>query len=191
MTVQDWLAAYRISGSRFRLSLINMTALGIILIVLAVVLAQGVLHIERLWRVQRVFPWHSVESLVFSLAPPLAVGPAVSAMVLWLVSARQVVLDELGVTMQSKAGKGIIRWQQIADVTKAGDYVVICLKAGMIVIPRRAFPDGQAADSAYQKTLSYWRKAKGIPLSIPDTAGVWPPAPRPGNSVEPGDGPEC
>ena len=82
-------------------------------------------------------------------------------------------------------------WRRFAKLTEEPDYFHFVGWRCHSYIPKSAFDSRAEADAFYQTALQFWREAKGLPEPpIPSTVGVWPPAPRPSNSAEPGDGRE-
>ena len=83
-----------------------------------------------------------------------------------------------------------IRWKNINIILDTGKYICFCQNYPIaVVVPKLAFRGQEQANMFLEEATQHWRKAKGIlPPSLPDMPGVWPPAPRPANSAEPGDG---
>jgi hypothetical protein len=86
-----------------------------------------------------------------------------------------------------------VRWESLTTILDTGDYICFCRAFPVaVVIPKSAFRREERVNAFLEQATHYWHDATGRTQPLPlDTAGVWPPAPRPGNSVEPGDGPEC
>ena len=86
--------------------------------------------------------------------------------------------------------KSIVKWKEIVSIIDTGTDIFLLRNfpgAGMIV-PLNAFTDPREAQSFYETALAYWRNAKGISMPpVPETVGVWPPAPIIADSAEPGD----
>ena len=87
----------------------------------------------------------------------------------------------------------IIKWSAIIDIVCTHTGIFLFRKGffAATFVPMTAFTDLREIQRFYETATDYWREAKGmLPPPIPDTSGVWPPAPRPSNSAEPGDGRE-
>jgi hypothetical protein len=94
----------------------------------------------------------------------------------------------------SRLGSFKSSWRDFSRLAEESDYFYLVGWRRAIQIPKRAFRSPTEAERFFEAALSYWCEARGLPLTPPpnpDTAGVWPPAPRPGNSAEPGDSPQC
>lgn len=86
---------------------------------------------------------------------------------------------------------GKIRWTSFSSVIDDADYFYFVGWSRIVHIPKRAFDSSAEAYAFFETALGYWRKAKGIaPPPTPDTSGVWPPAPRVGDSQELGEKPK-
>ena len=73
-----------------------------------------------------------------------------------------------------------------------GDIVFLC--SGRIpnnFIPKTAFASPQEAELFYNTARQHWEAVKHRTAGVALGETVWPPAPRPSNSVEPGDTPQC
>ncbi len=78
-------------------------------------------------------------------------------------------------------------WRVFLALREEANYFYFVGWLRAFYIPKCAFDSRAEADAFYQTALGFWREAKGIlPPALPDSPGVWPPAPRPGNSAEPG-----
>ncbi len=195
MGVQDWITAYQTGISRLRPISLGRSSGFLIAVACSLVVALvsygGYVHA---WHSQHSFPWHYVHIMLISSA----VGPIAFAFVLWSMSSRRLVLEDVCIIVQFKYG-GIVRsqysgklsflWQRVSNISQEAEHLTICSENYIaLVVPRRAFPNEQAAEGFYTAALAYWHEAKGtMPPPVPEIAGVWPPAPRPGNSAEPGD----
>ncbi len=86
-------------------------------------------------------------------------------------------------------------WTAFASLTEGVDHYFFTGWRYAFFLPKLAFDSRAEADAFYRTALLFWREAKGLPEpsipAVPNVSRVWPPAPRPGNSAEPGDGPEC
>lgn len=82
-------------------------------------------------------------------------------------------------------------WRAFSTLTEEADYFYLMGWRRTFYIPKRAFDSRAEAELFFQTALTYWHEAKGTKPSIAETVGVWPPAPRSGNPVEPGDTPSC
>ena len=85
-----------------------------------------------------------------------------------------------------------IRWKQITEIVETSEHIFFCQNVPMAtVVPKRAFPNQKQAAAFLEQARHFWHEATGLPPSpIPDSVGVWPPAPCPSDSAEPGDGRE-
>ena len=103
-------------------------------------------------------------------------------------------INSHGFTMAatSISGKAIVLWQQIKAVEEDARYIYLRKFWYVLSIPKDAFSSSAEAESFFALALAYWRKAKGIaPPPGLDLSGVWPPAPRAGDSQEVGSKPSC
>ena len=83
-------------------------------------------------------------------------------------------------------------WKRFAKVEELSGYYYFAAWNIVFFIPKLAFSSGVEAEAFFATALTYWRNAKGLPPPpVPETLGVWPPAPRPANSAEPGGSAEC
>ena len=77
------------------------------------------------------------------------------------------------------------RWKQIATVAEEPDYFYFIGWARAFYVPKRAFNSSAEAHAFFDLASDYWCMAKGTtPVPPPNTNGVWPPAPRAGDSQE-------
>ena len=84
----------------------------------------------------------------------------------------------------------VIQWSAVTGIVCTQGSVFL-FRRGIFAatfLPASAFSDPRQAHQFYETAVAYWREAKGLPPLVPDTAGVWPPAPRSGNSAQLGDG---
>jgi len=93
--------------------------------------------------------------------------------------------------LRAKACKptAAVKWREVIKITYIeGDIVIFGngWTAGFFV-SASAFPDFNQAQQFYEQAVSYWCNATGRTLPPMNIASVWPPAPRSGNSAEPGD----
>ncbi len=92
---------------------------------------------------------------------------------------------------QSSSVTMLISWQKVKAVEEDTRYIYFRKTWQMMTIPKDAFSSSVEAEAFFETALGYWRKAKGIPSpSAPATSGVWPPAPRVGDSQELGEKPK-
>lgn len=83
------------------------------------------------------------------------------------------------------------RWKQISTVSEEPEYFYFVGWTRAFSVPKRAFNSSSEACAFFNLASDYWRKAKGIPpMPPPSTSGVWPPAPRAGDSQELGGTPK-
>jgi hypothetical protein len=84
-------------------------------------------------------------------------------------------------------------WTDFEDIAIIGDLLYFTLKKKRIlIIPKSAFANASEAAMFLETARQHWDAAKTRHrYAASATEGVWPPAPRPGNSVEPGDRPKC
>ena len=187
ITVQDWIVAYRIGSARFRFASFRGVVLRTCLIVLLVLLVAQCNLIKTEWTRQGVFPWH--------LLGIAAIGPAVVValgfVIFWMMSAWHITLNDQSVTTRSKGGHITRDWLRVTDVNREGDYIAICSgDLAALVIPCRSFTSDQSADDFLAAAFAFWHHRHDFRPPVQDDATVWPPAPRSGNSAEPGDGRE-
>ena len=187
MGIQDWITAYRTGINHLRrlpIAAASGLAFPIVCFVLEMLLFyHGYAHA---WNRHHSFPWNYVSIMTAAAA----MGPAAFVYSHWSLSARRVVLESCCVIVQSHfSGRRPLSWQRVSGVFQEAEHITICYENfAALVIPYRAFPNEQAAKDFYTESVYYWHEAKGMtPPPIPDMSGVWPPAPRPSNSAEPGD----
>ena len=85
-----------------------------------------------------------------------------------------------------------VKWRRVIRITYIeGDTIIFgsAWTAGFFV-SASAFADFNQAQQFYEQAVFYWCSATGRTPPAMNMAGVWPPAPRLGNSAEPGDGRE-
>ena len=102
-------------------------------------------------------------------------------------------IAESGLRDESWPRQTIIKWSAIIDISCTQDSIFLFRKGffAATFVPMTAFTDPSEAQCFCETATGYWRGAKGLPATpVPDTARVWPPAPRSSNSAEPGDGRE-
>lgn len=88
-------------------------------------------------------------------------------------------------------GTAKTRWKLFSTVAEEADYFCFVGFVRAFLVPKRAFNSSAEAYTFFDLASDYWRKAKGIaPPPPPNTYGVWPPAPRAGDSQEPGESPK-
>ncbi len=84
-----------------------------------------------------------------------------------------------------------LRWKQFSAVAEEADHFYFVGWKRAFLVPKRAFNSSAEAESFFDTALVYWRKATGIvPPPAPNVSGVWPPAPRAGDSQELGGTPK-
>ena len=100
-------------------------------------------------------------------------------------------IAEGGLRDESWPRQTIIKWLAVVGIISTQSGIFLFRKGifAATFVPVTAFTDPREAQRFYEAATGYWRDAKGILPPIADTSGVWPPAPRPGNSAEPGDTP--
>ena len=80
------------------------------------------------------------------------------------------------------------RWKQFLTIAEGPDFFYFIGWTQAFYVPIRAFNSSAEAYAFFDTALGYWRAAKGIaPPPGPDVSGDWPPAPRVGDSQEPGE----
>ena len=98
----------------------------------------------------------------------------------------------LAVTNGSVSKRSVFSWKKIQAVEEDGRYLYFRKFWYTFFIPKDAFSSIAEAEFFFDTALTYWRDAKGTVLHpIPDVSGVWPPAPRTGDSQEVGSKPSC
>ena len=105
-----------------------------------------------------------------------------------------ITITPAGVRYEAWGRKPNIEWKIIAGVVQTETDILLIQNSlgGGTFVPLAAFTDPREAQRFYELAVSYREAAKrGQPLPPSDETGVWPPAPRPGNSAEPGDTPSC
>ena len=187
MGVQDWIAAYREGITHFRRFPRVTSGIWLALFCLALAIAIFYYGYAHAWQRQHSFPWHYIHIMLFAFTA----GPLGFVFLLWSMSSRRVVLEDAYVIVQFKyggiacsqyGGKVLYSWQRITNVFQGLEHITICSENNIaLVVPRRAFPNEQAATAFFGMALDFWPEARGtLPLPVPETTGVWPPAPRPG-----------
>ena len=84
-----------------------------------------------------------------------------------------------------------IPWKHFQALTEEAGYLHFFGRGRVFVIPKQAFPSDAEAGGFFDAAIAYWREAKGIASPpAPDVSGVWPPAPRAGDSQELGRTPK-
>ncbi len=81
-------------------------------------------------------------------------------------------------------------WQNVLKIEETSQDFFVFAKGMGYAIPKRVFHNLEQAQQFLQTAMTYRNNAK-MGFSLSDQEGVWPPAPRVGNSAEPGDGREC
>ena len=127
----------------------------------------------------------------FSLILGWLVGIFLGYNILWnavLDNERDVRLFPEHVVLKRRIRSNVIGWQDVTALSDAGAYLHLWFcqdTPNVIVVPKSAFSSLKGAEAFYTIVLDYWQDATGKQTPIPETAGVWPPAPRPSNSAEP------
>lgn len=81
-------------------------------------------------------------------------------------------------------------WQDVLKITETPqDFFLFAKKGKSYIIPKRAFGSSEQAQAFLQAAETYWNSAK-MGLPAPMQEGVWPPAPRTGDSQESGETPK-
>ncbi len=103
----------------------------------------------------------------------------------FLFRSQVVQLLPLHLAWKKARSSNLIRWKRITEIVDTGEYICFCQNyPTAVAVPKRAFPNQGQSAAFLEQATRYWREAKGLPEpSVPDTAGVWPPAPRPGDSA--------
>jgi len=85
-----------------------------------------------------------------------------------------------------------VPWVVVRDVVwHEGGVVFLCSgRTSNNFIPKSAFATPQELELFANTACRYWEAAKQEIFISPQDETIWPPAPRPANSAEPGDGPE-
>ncbi len=109
-----------------------------------------------------------------------------------MVSRKTMQVSPVGVFVRDALGDVTLSWPTIEAVIDDRDCFYFFLeKNNAYAVPKRAFNGSTKAYAFFDAASAYWREAKGIePLPAPDVSGVWPPAPRAGDSQEPGETPK-
>jgi hypothetical protein len=94
-----------------------------------------------------------------------------------------------GVWVKTEQNTMLLQWRHIRYIVEQGEYNCIVTRAlAATVIPKTAYHNPKEANAFIEQAEHYWHQAKGItPPPGPDVSGVWPPAPRVGDSQEPGE----
>ncbi len=99
-------------------------------------------------------------------------------------------IAESGLRDESWPRQTIIKWSAVVDIICTQDSIFLFRKGvfAATFLPISAFADPREVQQFYEQAIYCWHKAgRTPPPSAPDSSGVWPPPPRPGNSAEPGD----
>ena len=182
MTWRDWLEGYRIGLSHLTLPY-RLFWIGILLL-----FPSG----EMLTLYGRGYPltWtaanlplrlmliHSAMHLGVMLLSVLST----SAILGYFFRRRRVQITPRCLAYKQLWGYNRIRWKDVTDIVEDGHYIFFCQNVPVaVVVPNLAFRCQEQANVFLEQAIQYWREARGIlPPLLPDTPGVWPPAPRPG-----------
>lgn len=100
---------------------------------------------------------------------------------------RTVTVSSAGYSLKYWRPEHVVKWSECEGILcTATDILIFEDVYGFGVhVPLGAFIDPHEALRFCETATGYWRSAKGLPAL--DASGVWPPAPRPSNSAEPGD----
>ena len=84
-------------------------------------------------------------------------------------------------------------WKQILSIRQTAEYTLFFTwKGGTFTLPNRAFGTFEEAQRFYQTAQQHkYVASHGQRAMTPQDETVWPPAPRVGDSAEPGDTPQC
>ena len=105
-----------------------------------------------------------------------------SSLLNYLFRSRSVQVSSRCLAQKQLWGYNRVRWKEVTDIVETGQHIFFCQNVPTaIVVPKLAFTGEKQADAFLEQAMRYWREAKGIPaLLVPNTTGVWPPAPRSG-----------
>lgn len=106
-----------------------------------------------------------------------------------MVSRKTMKIWSEGVSVHDSLDDIMLSWQQIVAIVDDRDCFYLFLEQNnAFAVPKRAFNSSTEACAFFNAALAYWRQAKGIvPPPALDVSGVWPPAPRVGDSQELGE----
>jgi len=128
---------------------------------------------------------------VIHLGIILLAAISTSAVLSYLFRSRSVQVSSRCLAWKQLWGYNRIRWERVTEIVDTGEHICFCQNYPIaVVVPKLAFAGEEQADAFLGQAIHYWHHATGRTQPPPYVVGVWPPAPRPSNSAEPGDGRE-
>ena len=189
MTWREWLEGYRIGLSHLMLPYLLFwvsVPLTMMIGLLLILYSKGY---PSAWPPAGLPP----RPLLFSMAKLSSlvfVGPLVTHTVLiYLFPSTIVQISPRCLAWKLMGSVKRIKWKNVTDVIETAEYICFCQNfPTATIIPKHAFPNREQAQAFLEQSLHYWHDATGRTQPLPlDAAGIWPPVPRSGNSVEPGE----
>lgn len=109
-----------------------------------------------------------------------------------VISRKTMRISTTGVFVRHPLGEVTLHWPLIMDTVDDRDcYYFFLGRANALAVPKRAFSGPDAALAFYNTARQYWQSGKTLATPNQEASpGVWPPAPRAGDSQELGGTPK-
>ncbi len=191
-TFQDWVEGYRVGLAH--MTLLYWAIWSGILIAAAVGLGMIVLGkgYPTTWPPTTPPPRPLLLSVGLLVCILLAPYLVVSVAGWHLTRCRTVMLQHHHLVSKTRFRSHAIPWNDITDLLDTGRHFCFCQNApAAVVVPKLAFADPEQAHAFFDQAEDCWRsERRRRDPPPPDAPGVWPPAPRAGDSQELGETPK-